>query len=268
MNNLLKELKDEQHMLCSLLETLKSELIGLPNGNLRISNSHGRKQYYITGLRKDDKYYIGNHISKGKNYDLINDLAKKDYLSRVTKSATKRLKQIDSLIDDFDTTKISNIYSNLNLYRQELVTPVMLSDESYIDAWYKEPKIAPSLDDPNLGIITNRGESVRSKSEKIIADYLYEKGIPYKYECPIRLSNGAIKYPDFLILDIANRKVYILEHLGMMDDMGYVERNIKKTDDYLSSGYVIGKNLLITYETSKKPLNVTVFKALIDSYFN
>lgn len=49
-------------------------------------------------------------------------------------------------------------------------------------------------------ILTNRGERVRSKSEKIIADCFFRKGIPYKYECPLYLKGLGIIYPDFTIL--------------------------------------------------------------------
>ena len=47
---------------------------------------------------------------------------------------------------------------------------------------------------------TIKGERVRSKSEKIIADELYRYQIPYKYEFPLTLAthNRNIQlYPDF-----------------------------------------------------------------------
>lgn len=34
-------------------------------------------------------------------------------------------------------------------------------------------------------ILTQKGERVRSKSEKILADYFYQHNIPYKYEKPL-----------------------------------------------------------------------------------
>ena len=38
-------------------------------------------------------------------------------------------------------------------------------------------------------ILTEKGERVRSKSEKILADYFYRKGIEYKYEPEICMPN-------------------------------------------------------------------------------
>lgn len=46
-------------------------------------------------------------------------------------------------------------------------------------------------------ILTDRGERVRSKTEKIMADYFYRKGIEYKYEQPIYLKGLGTVYPDF-----------------------------------------------------------------------
>jgi hypothetical protein len=50
---------------------------------------------------------------------------------------------------------------------------------------------------------TERGELVRSKSELVIADKLYARGIDYAYEQPLVLPNGHIRYPDFTIADQA-----------------------------------------------------------------
>ena len=50
--------------------------------------------------------------------------------------------------------------------------------------------------------LIQKNERVRSKSEKIIADMLYHKNIPYKYECPINLK--AVSYTH---LDVYKRQV-------------------------------------------------------------
>lgn len=41
------------------------------------------------------------------------------------------------------------------------------------------------LNDDTMEIYTQKGERVRSKSEKILADYFYYNNISYKYECPL-----------------------------------------------------------------------------------
>ena len=62
---------------------------------------------------------------------------------------------------------------------------------------------------------TERGEAVRSKSEVIIANILYAKGINYLYEKPLEI-DGVVKYPDFTIDDDNTGETYYLEHLGML----------------------------------------------------
>ena len=52
--------------------------------------------------------------------------------------------------------------------------------EKYIGLGFRE--------DDQTEFITNRGERVMSKSEKIIADELDRWGIPYKYEKPLPLN--------------------------------------------------------------------------------
>ena len=67
---------------------------------------------------------------------------------------------------------------------------------------------------------TLRGEDVRSKSELIIANMLYNNKIDYEYE-PVLELNGEIRRPDFVIY--ADNKNYYWEHLGMCKNSGYRE---------------------------------------------
>ena len=69
---------------------------------------------------------------------------------------------------------------------------------------------------------TRRGEKVRSKSEAIIADMLFEMGIPYHYEYPLRLRNGdhfddvwALLLRILLCLKREPEKLYILNILDL-----------------------------------------------------
>ena len=48
----------------------------------------------------------------------------------------------------------------------------------------------------------------------------------------------------------------------MMDNQAYIESNMKKLELYEKNGFLLGKNLLVTHETSKSPLNI----AVVDSY--
>ena len=110
---------------------------------------------------------------------------------------------------------------------------------------------------------TKRGEMVRSKSELLIADLLYEMEIPYRYEPRVRMKGGNYKYPDFLILNRKTRQTIYWEHLGLMDDPDYLNNNLAKILEYGENGICLGKNLMITFETSEHPLNVRWIRKIL-----
>ena len=115
--------------------------------------------------------------------------------------------------------------------------------------------------------ITNQGEHVRSKSELIIANRLACLRIPYKYECPLTLSGGKIIYPDFTIWDINNRREVYWEHRGMMDSPDYAVHSVRRLKEYCQNGIFLGKNLIITEETSSVPLDTRYIDDIIKCYF-
>lgn len=83
---------------------------------------------------------------------------------------------------------------------------------------------------------TRRGESVRSKSEVIIADMLYAKGIDYAYEAPLRGRDGLQRYPDFTIIDDEAGLTIYWEHLGMLSRRSYRQRWQRKLAWYREQG--------------------------------
>ena len=66
---------------------------------------------------------------------------------------------------------------------------------------------------------TLSGDMVRSKSEVIIANILYESGIPFTYERLLRAPDGTRRAPDFTIE--WDGRVYYWEHLGLLDKDDY-----------------------------------------------
>lgn len=96
---------------------------------------------------------------------------------------------------------------------------------------------------------TLRGDYVRSKSEVFIADVLFINKINYVYEC---VETEAGKHPDFFIPDNIRGMPVIWEHFGMMDSAEYVQKCLKKLDELKKAGYVVGRNLIITFESYAK----------------
>ena len=71
------------------------------------------------------------------------------------------------------------------------------------------------------------------------------------------------------VAEVMNKKSgrrYIWEHLGMMDNPEYIEKNIRKLDIYERNGFLLGESLLLTHETSKVPLSRSVLNSYIENY--
>lgn len=100
---------------------------------------------------------------------------------------------------------------------------------------------------------TSRGLFVRSKSELLIAEKLYEYEIDFEYEPLFKL--GTTNYsPDFLIR--RNGKVYVWEHFGLVNNKEYLNQQLKKITRYIESGIVPWDNLIITFDDANGHIDV------------
>ena len=106
------------------------------------------------------------------------------------------------------------------------------------------------------------GLIVRSKSEVIIANMLYERGIDFEYERMIE-DNGRRCIPDFTFED-ASGDTILWEHLGMLDNPAYKESWEKKRDFYKSIGYIEGVNLFTTVDHENGSIDSTEIAAIVD----
>ena len=121
----------------------------------------------------------------------------------------------------------------------------------------------------NLRYETERGDVVRSKSEVIIANILYQnrEHILYKYERPLEIvENGRKKtiYPDFTIINKHTGKITYWEHAGRMDDPYYANDFVRRINAYVSNDLLLGRDVVITYETQNTPLDIKVVKQLVE----
>ena len=90
--------------------------------------------------------------------------------------------------------------------------------------------------------------------------------IPYIYEPEVELSNGHKACPDFLVLNKRTRKSYYWEHFGRVDAEEYAIRNFPKIYAYEKIGLIQGKNLIISMETEKQPLDLKLVNEKIEMY--
>ena len=115
-------------------------------------------------------------------------------------------------------------------------------------------------------ILTERGERVRSKSEKIMADYFFRNEIVYKYEKPLYLKGLGTVYPDFTFLSPRTGEEIYWEHDGRMDDPVYAKNAVKKIEAYENNGIYPGERLILTFETECTILNTQTIEKLVHKY--
>lgn len=243
-----------------MLNHARNERSILPQGTLRCSSSNGSDQYFIDG----------NYISK-KKLEIVKGIAQREYYEQLIPILKRELNKLYELEDIYQNKQLVACYDKSCNARKKLVRPLLESTEQKVNRFLNEEYEPGRFDDTNMTeFLTINGERVRSKSELIIADELARYKVPYRYEKPIKLydrKGEIIVRPDFTIMNRYNGKVYLYEHLGMMDDADYVDRNMMKLDLYERNGYLLGLNLIITHETSSVPLNISVVDSYIKHYF-
>lgn len=259
MNLLHQQLVKRREYLMQLQEDIVRQSMDLPQGRLRVNNDRGIARYYHI-CKEGDTH--GEYITK-KNMDLASKLAQRDYIQKLKRVIEDELKDIEKYLSRHSEHAMESVFTNLNDYRQNLVMPLVIPDELYVQQWEREPYVTNPYYPEERVYPTKKDELVRSKSEAMLADMFYEMGIPYRYEAQLRLRGGKIKYPDFTLLNCRTREVLYHEHLGLMDDDEYRRANLIKLDEYQKSGIYLGKNLIITYEAQGCYLNIKEIKKMV-----
>lgn len=172
-------------------------------------------------------------------------------------------------VEDNEGTYISKIDSELpklHTQRQLLVTPIEPIWEKELARWYDSEYHGKEFYEGTAEIVTEKGERVRSKSEKILADYFYRNNILYQYEKTLYLKGYGTVYPDFTFLSKKTRKEIYWEHEGMMDKPEYAKSAVKKIESYQRNGIHLGERLILTFETELTVLNSQIVEELVEKY--
>lgn len=114
---------------------------------------------------------------------------------------------------------------------------------------------------------TLKGDLVRSKSEVIIANMLFEAGIEYEYEKELDLGEDGIRIPDFTIEDAESGTCFYWEHCGMLGDSGYSKHWQEKKTLYKKHDIVEDENLIVSQDSLNGGIDSAVIKHLIEKYF-
>jgi len=262
MQKLRKEMEERRNYLLKVKVEKEKALKNAPEGRLRINHRAGIAQYYH---RIDPKDFNGNYIRKTE-VELVKKLAQKDYDSKVYQSAVQEIEAIESCLCKFPAKEAEEIYALLREERKQFICPIEVPTEDFVKMWQSQSYEGKGFEEDVPEIYTAKGERVRSKSEMMIADMFEREGIPYRYECPLKLKGIGVVYPDFTMLHKETKKEIYLEHFGMMDNPEYLEKALQKIELYEQNGIYPGDRLLITHETKKTPLHRKTVSRMIERF--
>lgn len=187
-----------------------------------------------------------------------------EYLFKAGVILKKNCKALKSFIKQYDSNKLIKLYEKMPQGKKQFVTPLIYDDKTFAEKWQAQTYERKPI--PIDTFTTLKKEVVRSKSEHIIANLLYQKNIPYHYEFPCKLKNGVVIHPDFYCLNKRTRQTFYWEHLGMMTSRDYANDFVQRLSQYSQNNIFPGKNLLITAESDTHPLNTRDVERLINTF--
>lgn len=254
-----------------------------PEGKLYIKKIGDVYRYYYQKSSKLEKLiYLGE-----KDSELIRKLQEKDYyikLKSVAESelkAQKEIQKIESSIQSYE-----HVFIQLPENKRTMISPYVSKEteeiktriEKECKTWKKETFVRKGVE-KNISLVTLNGERVRSKSELIIADRLKNAGIPYCYERKYVFEDDDLNskkkafdldydvwFPDFQAINTRTGELFFWEHFGLMDNPEYCASCEFKLETYSKHGIFMGKNLIVTMESSKHTLNVEYVDRLINEF--
>ena len=253
---------DRRNTLEAEISELRYEIGMMPPGKLNVYTRtiNGKKyhSYYKEFLLDNEKTRL--YIPK-ERLDDAKILAQKTYKSRLLKDKQNELKCINYFLDH----RIDDHFSEL-LYPPSPYSALLSDNDCDPVLWEQEP-YNKSKDHPeHLIVKAPKGDLVRSKSEALIAQSLFSKRIPYRYE-NIHEIYGYPIATDFTIMHPRTREIILWEHFGLSDKHDY-QRTIEfKLDKYLKAGYLPGHDLILTFESTPHPLSFIEVEEIIKKYF-
>lgn len=259
------EARRRKKELEGVYSAVKQRVSKYPAGRIHVWKSSGWLKYY---LRTDSADKTGQYISKRQESKIRLYLQKK-YDQDILNALSNEIVELDRFLTRADKgdIHIQEIYTKAPEEIRKFLCPIDMSNADFQEKWMSIPYEGKKIPDNIPQYFTEKGEQVRSKSELNIANALFRHGIPYKYECPLRLSDGNTIYPDFTLFDVRRRKELYWEHRGMMDDRMYALHAVQRTKSYQKSGIFPGDRLIFTEETSGSPLGTDEIESVIRHYF-
>ena len=263
MTELENELRKRAKKFRAVKSFIEEEPVMTMEGWLETRQRGAARRYYYCVYDRDQGKTVRKYLRKDQQ-GLAKKLAQKAYYGKIQSSINRCLPLMEELSRRIDEEDLDKLYDDLPDVRKELIQPVMMTKKDRLAQWMDEAYSPNPMPKSSRAIMTKLGESVRSKSEKILADFFHDARVPYKYECPLRLRDGRILYPDFTFLDPKTLEEVYWEHFGLMDDVGYMNRALEKMKLYGRSGYRLGERLLVSFESNEVYIDFDLIRQTVE----
>jgi len=239
----------------------RKQIKKLPKGRLVQVQQHGRVYLSKTEYRKG----VRIRRSLGNDSEYIGLLLRASYLKNEIETLEndyKALRLCLSELKGFDRSLA--IYSMQKKYTKldkGFIVDALSDKED--DDWAAEPyEVFHGMDDGKKHV-TSKGLYVRSKSEALIAEMLYENNIAFRYEQVLHIS-GLQFVPDFTVRR-ADGKIFYWEHEGLMNDYEYRQRQYSKLRTYFENNIGLWDNLILTFDTENGYINIKEIDFIIQN---
>ena len=292
MKNCIKETEKTLTELREICKSVRKQLRRKIPGKLMIANTaKGRYFYQVLYVGSPKKRRKLKGISRNPEtiYALANQAYREELLRRAeanVKLFAKFHKQIIPMETDDILRALPPNYkylneawivnpslrtreSRLNPIGDGSLRPVILQtkiESSSIPGWGALPYCENTAFKENKKHITESGYYVRSKSEGSLLEIYFKKEIAMHYDELVKMGSVYIS-PDFIVLK-PDGSIIIHEHLGRMDLEEYRDRMYEKLEIYRANGFILGKNLLLTFDDEFGNINLQLISSLIDDMYN
>ena len=244
-----------ERMLADLqnqLQKANNELAGSPTGSL-VKVKRG-KGYTIFRVYSDQGKRVRKVITQ--NEEMINALARKVYLKAEADILQRDIEAASAFLQIYEEPVFDNIIRHI----PERFLHYKLTEDDP-DSWATQPYRRSGYMPERKVHTTSRGLRVRSKSELLIAEKLYEHGIPFRYE-QILTIDGIDYAPDFTARGSDGAAIY-WEHCGLTSNRGYMRKHWQKMQIYAEAGITPWKNLIVTYDDENGLLDLRTVESEI-----
>ena len=256
-----EQLESIKKGLDEYLGDLLKELQELPPGRLYIYEKRGR-YYYCQRFPKEGRQKKEHRISVTYDSETALALVRKKYVENAIEIIRKDIKALSELISDYGAVNEESVMDSFLKKYPELREGIFFEKRN-LEEWATSYLPSNSFYAEDLKSVSVQGEKMRSAGEMYIASRLDHFGIPYRYEAPVPMPDLSYS-PDFTILRPRDRKIIYWEHVGMINDAEYVQRNIEKVCDYIDCGIRPWDNLIMTFNNEKGGFDGRLIDAMIE----